>query len=106
MEHSDFRYTYLPYCLKKQKDGNYAVLNRNYKPLGFITRDLIEYEKFPVLSSLPITKTLATKLSYKGDDNLDDIYLYNDGTNPLNSKADMDTYLKRIALLAPLKFTY
>jgi hypothetical protein len=35
MSHSDFRAMFFPYCLQKQKDGRYVVLNREYKPVGF-----------------------------------------------------------------------
>ena len=33
----DFRAVCLPYCLKKQEDDTYLVLNREYKPLSFCT---------------------------------------------------------------------
>ena len=33
----DFRSVFMPYCLRKQKDGRYVVLNREYKPVGFFT---------------------------------------------------------------------
>jgi hypothetical protein len=34
----DFRSIYLPYCLDKQADGSWLVLNREYKPVGFNTK--------------------------------------------------------------------
>ena len=35
--------------LQKQPDGRYAVLNREYKPVGFCTRKYVTYEEYPVL---------------------------------------------------------
>ena len=35
---------YMPYCLQRQEDERYAILNREYKPLGFITKDWIKYD--------------------------------------------------------------
>jgi hypothetical protein len=99
----DFRAVFFPYCLKKQEDGRYAVLNREYKPVGFFTREWVEYEKHPVLVKLKgLTKAKAVKLSDNGKANLDVIYLYNDDTNPVRNKANMRAYLAKIEILAGL----
>lgn len=50
----DFRSVYLPYCLKRQEDGSDVVLNREYKPVGFNTREHIPYEEHPVSSKLTL----------------------------------------------------
>lgn len=42
---NDFRAIYLPYCLKKQKDGNYIILNREHN-LGFNTSEHIDYSDY------------------------------------------------------------
>ena len=56
----DFRAVFLPDCLQKQEDGHYAVLNREYKPVGFYTRNWVKYEKHPVLVKLKdVTKAKA-----------------------------------------------
>ncbi len=99
----DFRAVFFPYCLSRQKDGRYAVLNREYKPVGFFTRDWITYEKYPVLVKLKITKALAKKLSDKGEDGIEEIFLYNDATSPLRSKVNMAAYLAKLSLLAKLR---
>ena len=99
----DFRSIFLPYCIVKQPDGRYAVLNREYKPVGFNTDDLVQYEDFPVLVKFKsFTKAKATKISYAGSDDLDRVYLYNDGCVPTQSKENMQAYLARIELLAKL----
>src|SRR3989338_2611569 len=77
---TDFRAVCFPYCIQKQSDGSWVVLNRQYKPVGFNTSEYIEYEKFPVSAKLQgIGSAISKKLSYSGDASGDRIYLYNDG---------------------------
>ena len=60
---NDFRATFLPYCLDKQSDG-YVVLNRRYKPIGFKTRDKVNYEDYPICVELKgFGSVTAAKLS-------------------------------------------
>ena len=101
---NDFRAIYLTYCLKKQKDGSYIVLNRDYKPLGLNTYEDVKYEKYPIATKLPgMTKNKAIELSWNDSSETDNIFLYNDGTNPIQSKNNMSEYLKKIEMLAKLK---
>lgn len=100
----DFRAVYLPYCLQRQPDGRYAVLNREYKPVGFYTREWINYSDYPVCVTIKgMTETLASKLSYNGNENLDQIHLYDDATSPAKGKREMKAYLERLSFLASLK---
>jgi hypothetical protein len=71
--------------------------------VGFFTREWVTYEEHPVLVKLKITKALAKKLSNKSEDGIKTIFLYNDATNPTRSKANMNTYLAKLALLAKLR---
>ncbi|MEH2331482.1 hypothetical protein [Nostoc sp.] len=101
---NDFRAVFLPYCIEKQPDGRYVVLNREYKPVGFKTKEHIKYEEYPICIELKgIGLATAAKLSYKGDSNTDKIYLYNDGCVPTESAEHMKNYLKRLEILAKLK---
>jgi hypothetical protein len=103
MSLGDFRSIYMPYCLQKQEDGSYAVLNREYKPVGFNTTDFIQYSEFPVTTKFKgIGKGVSKKLSYEGDEDTEIIYLYNDGCVPVHSTANMNSYLKKMAILAKL----
>ena len=103
MSLGDFRAVFMPYCLQKQEDGRYAVLNREYKPVGFFTGDYIKYDEHPVLVKIKgLTPAKAAKLSYQGDNDTNFIYLYNDGCKPTRSKRDMDSYLEKLALLAKM----
>ena len=104
MPRGDFRSVYLPYCLQKLEDGRYVVLNRAYKPLGFLSQEHVVYEEFPIAAEIKgIGPAVAAKLSWKGDTDVDRIYLYNDGTNPVSSEANMDAYLDKLRILAKLK---
>jgi len=103
---NDFRSAYLPYCLDKQEDGSYAVLNREYKPLGFITKEFVTYSDYPVTVNLKgLTVNKAEQLSATGSNDTNRIYLYNDSTIPTDSKKNMDQYLSRLATLSKLKIS-
>lgn len=104
MKAGDFRTVFLPYCIHRQADGRYAVLNRGYKPLGFHTRDHVRYEDYPICVELPgLSAELAAQLSIRGDRALDRIYLYDDRSLPTRSAAAMRAYLGRLRLLASLE---
>lgn len=106
MPHRDFGTRFFPYCLEKQEDGCYAVLNLNYKPVGFYTTDWVEYEEYPVLVRIKgLTKAKVAKLTDKGKTDLDKIFLYNEKTNPVRSKANMRLYLAKLEILAGLSIT-
>ena len=99
----DFRAIFLPYCLDKQPDGRYVVLNRKYKPVGFLTQKHIEYSDYPICVKFKgLGKVTAAKISFNGDSNMDRIYLYNDGCIPTNSSQYMADYLRRLEILAKL----
>jgi hypothetical protein len=100
---SDFRSVFLPYCLDRQPDGRYVVLNRKYKPVGFLTKDHIEYSDYPVCVKFKgLGEVTAAKISFNGDSNVNRIYLYNDGCIPTNSSEYMADYLKRLEILSKL----
>jgi hypothetical protein len=100
----DCRSVHLPYCLKRLPDGRYVVLNREYKPLGFQTQEWIEYEQYPIAVTLKrFGPKTAARISWKGSPDLAWIYLYDDGCYPTASAADMQAYLKRLAILAKLE---
>lgn len=107
---SNVRAVYFPYCLERQEDGSWVILNRNYKPVGFNTDDHIEYENYPVAMKQRISEATLRKLSFRGGaDEVDAaikrgrVYLYNDGTVPTHDAASMQAYLKRVEILLKLK---
>ena len=100
----DFRSVFMPYCLRKQGDGRYVVLNREYKPVGFFTNEYVKYEEHPVAVRLKgIGPATAAKLSWKGSEDIDNIFLYNDGCIPTASAENMKQYLTKLQLLAKLR---
>jgi hypothetical protein len=100
----ELRYIYLPYCIQRQKDGSYIVLNRDYKPLGIKPTELVDYESYPIKVKLRgLGAATAAKISWKGSRELSAIYLYNDGCVPTSSNANMTAYLARLARFAKLR---
>lgn len=90
------RETLFPYCLKKQEDGRWRLLNRNYQPICHLTHDRTEVRSIFCLKGLgPRTRR---KLCVHGDGG-DIIYLYNDGCVPTTSRENMERYLKKLAIL-------
>lgn len=101
---NDFRSIYSPYLLKRMKDGEYVVLNREYKPVGFFTQDFIKYEDYPVRVRFKgLTAAKAGKISCKGEKNLEEIVLYDDGSIPTRSAKAMRAYMQRLEILFKLK---
>jgi hypothetical protein len=94
-----------PYCIQKQEDGSYVVLNRNYKPVGFtISGERIDYGKFPVQVRFKrLNEETIKKLSIDGDPDDSTIYFYGDGSKPTQSKEKMNAYLERLAVLMSLE---
>lgn len=100
----DVRSVHLPYCIERQSDGTYVVLNREHKPLGFKTGRHLDYAAYPISVKLRGLGAVTTaKISYNGSSDLSRIYLYNDGCIPTRSSTHMAAYLKRLAQFAKLK---
>ena len=101
---NDFRSVFMPYCLRKQEDGTYVVLNREYKPIGFKTKETVDYKNYPICVHLKgIGPSTASKLSCNGSNDVKNIYLYDDGCIPTASSEYMKSYLSKLELLAKLK---
>ena len=100
----EIRHTHFPYCLMKQTDGSYVMTNRNYKPIGFMIGEWVDYNEHPVGVNIKgLTAKVAGTLSARGSEELDRIYLYNDGCIPTNDQKSMDAYLARLGKLMALK---
>ncbi len=105
MSLNNFREVHLPYCLEKQEDGGYVVLNREYKPLGFAKREHYKYSDYPIVVKIKgLTPSKASEISFKGAENLDKIYLYDNSCLPETSPENMQSYLARLAILSELEF--
>jgi hypothetical protein len=101
---NEIRAVALPYCLERQPDGRYVILNRHYKPLGFMTHDRVDYNAYPIAVKFKrLTRATATKLSARGNDDLEKIWLYDDASVPTTSARNMQQYLERLKVLMSLK---
>ena len=104
MSLNDFRSVFMPFCIQKQNDGRYVVLNREYNPVGFFTQEFVNYEEHPVSVRFKgIDPSIAAKISWDGSENTDNMFLYNDGGIPTESEANMKTYLAKLQILAGLR---
>jgi hypothetical protein len=105
MSLTNFLMLFMPYCLRRQADGSYMVLNREYRPLGFFPEGRHDPDDHPVAVHIDgLSSTLAAKISCRGDLNTDEIYLYGP-QYPTDSRADLKLYFDRLKLLATLKIS-
>ena len=105
MPSSELRHICFPYCLDKNQDGSWVVLNRNYKPIGFNTSDYINYSNFPISINCKLTPSMLKKISYTGkfDEKEIRVYLYNDECLPTKDTKSMNAYLERLSKLMKIK---
>lgn len=103
---SKFWKIFLPYCIQRQNNGTYVLLNRKYKPLGFHTDEWVNYSDYPIAFKARITPQLASKISFNGNQDVDNIYLYNDACTfgRSNNNAQVK-YFYRLALLLHIVIT-
>ena len=102
MAPQEFRRVFFPYCMFRLECGRYVVLNRNYKPLGLMTTEWVDYAGYSV-KLRAIGPARARRLSYRGSEDLDRIYLYNNGCPPTSSPEAMASYQEKLRLLAKLE---
>ena len=96
------RHTHFPYCLRKEKDGSWVLLNRLYTPVGFATKAWIMPEDYPVSVRIRrLTDQDIQRLSYNGEGVTAGrkIYLYGDSCNPEDSAKNMTAYLEKLGIL-------
>ena len=99
----ELRSTHFPYCVQRLKDGRYITRNRYYKQLGIQSSEWVNYETHPSAIGIKITLAAAKKISWENSDDLEAIFLYNDGCVPTDSAAHMAAYCKRLAVLMKIK---
>ena len=106
-----------PYCLQRQNNGKWVILNRNYKPLNMYTAKLqrsedvidlcvdcvspkwVDYGPFEV--ELPkLTPAIIQQLSWKFYKGEGSIHLYNDGCVPESKSSYRQAYVEKLKLLA------
>lgn len=64
----------------------------------------MRYEDYPIAVKFKgLGAATAARISHEGSTDLDAIYLYNDGCVPTDGAANLNAYLKRLAVFAKLK---
>lgn len=107
MKIKNVRAVYFPYCIEKQKDGSWVVLNRDYNPVGFNTSERITYEDYPVSMKIKgLGPGTLRKLSWNDEEPGDKVYLYNDSCTPTRSEKAMFSYFEKLKILLKLKGSY
>jgi len=108
----------LPYGLIKNENNEWAVFNREYQPLGFTIREngsipQGSFDHLPIHTKYNrLTEKLLLEITFdiekgiKRNDNgeIYQVFLYNDGTNPVNidEKRLWDDYFNRLKKLSKL----
>lgn len=98
-----FSEVFLPYLLSQKADGRFEVLNREYHPLGAYGS---ETPGVPVkIRGLTTLKLSQMSCGERNPGRPEFVWLYNDGNNPKDSRANLSAYLKRLSVIAQLKVT-
>jgi hypothetical protein len=101
-------HTHFPYCLQKTTDGKWLILNRNYKPLGTIAKEWVDYDSHPDRLAINSQTIAALRKLAINDipDKPDDpglFFFYDDSSMPTESAADWNRYANILRLLANAK---
>ena len=81
---------YLPYCIKRNAEGYWQILNRDYQEISPSSKKLL----------LRLTEEDARALSNKSlDEGYSSIFLYDDGCVPWRCDANMQMYMKKLSYL-------
>lgn len=118
---SDFFRINLPYGISRNDKGEWMAFNREYMPLGFNDYSKSNFKEGVLENSLIPVRTKYKKLSDSFLESLVDknsgsvqrnsdgeiirIFLYNDGTNPINTdkQKHWESYFKKLEKLSKLE---
>ncbi len=93
-----------PYGMRKNPDGTWILINRQYKPVGLITKEHIDYEDIKYtfkIKNFSLKNKNALSCTKDREENV--IYFYNDGCIPESSAENMASYLNKIEILFKLR---
>ncbi len=98
---------FLPYCLRRQPDGRYALLNRRMVPVGLFVPLVAQRPSAPFsgehLVWLPgLTEQVAQLISVDGSVNTETVYLYKDVKALLATEQAFESYAARLYILMQL----
>lgn len=103
----DVRLWFLPYCVRREPCGRYAILNRKYLPVGTVAPNgpgaLPGTIAAGHLVSLPgLTSDLAATISFNGSLNTEAIYLYESGNEAVLAGEEFNRFTQRLRVLSKL----
>lgn len=93
-----FMRTRLPYLLRREPDGKFSVLDRRYELIG----EPIKFERFGKARMRKLSCHDDKQYSYFINQEELKIYFYSDSCHPAVSKANMKSYMDKLAILALL----
>lgn len=101
-------HTHLPYCLQKTTDGSWLLLNRNYKPLGTVGTEHVDYDNHPDRlkihhKTISALQQHATGVIPDQPGDLGLFFLYDDGCMPTESAAHWSRYSAILQILISAK---
>lgn len=110
----------MPYCLKRNTQNEWVMLNKQYLPLGWNNPEVSEsiekdsaYANFPVYTAYEdlnndVIKEIAGDFTLYTDDNgnINQFYLYSSSNMPTNTASSWNDYTKRIKRLSSLKVVF
>lgn len=93
---------HLPYCLHLIPGGKYALLNRQYSPLGDGSfHGTVWGSSNELARAAPwLTKDMAARMSYKHSFCTDKVYFYNDDLCPWEGNRKTISYLIRLSTVS------
>lgn len=103
MRSDNVRRCFFPYCIRKMNNGNWIMLNRNYKPVGQADNFHADYDEPSIQFKISGQKERAMRKKFDFDG--DDFYLYNDGSVPTFNKRYMNIYLEKLVYLMDIRIT-
>lgn len=93
-----FMRTRLPYLLLRKSDGKFLVLDRRYEPIG----EPIKFERFGKAKMRKLSCHDDKQYNYFINQEELKIFFYSDSCHPAVSKANMKSYMDKLAILALL----
>lgn len=98
------RHIMFPYGMTRNDDGTWVLFNRNYKPVGLISEDHVDYnDPRHKMKIKGLSRATLAKLDIRGEGLGTQIFFYNDATTPESSASAMSAYLKRLEILIRLE---
>lgn len=90
---------WLPYCLVEKGPNSQILLNRQYKPVGFMDDIWVDYEEFPHLRTQLKEEQLWAMSHPKA---ASPGFFYYDGDSPWQGRAEAEAYLARLKIAQSL----